>query len=558
MAVIGWGLSSIGATAWAQVPLDPKPMPLPQAQRVKGSRPKSDPKVLPPAATKLDPALQRLAAPASLALPTTLEQVRIAVMRPLSLKDVENLAEVNNSNLKAIASQVDQAESNLRAKIASWYPNLSITANGFPQYTGGQQFYNDVNLMTVLTGVQSTYTNRWQMAGAISANWDVINPQRVPQVSAARDQFEKAKNQYLIALRELRLQAAQGYFELQLADENVRVGQQSVRASLVSLRDAKARYQAGVATKLEVLEAETQLGRDEQLLSDAYAQQSIARRDLARLINLPQNVNPTAAEPLRPIGLWKPNLQESILAAYTFREELDNIILDISASNSQANAALGQVQPFMSIVNTLTALRYTGVESIIVDLPGTYGYAVQNSVSLNFKMNIFDGGAARALYRQNKQKAEETAFNFATKRDELRYQVEESFYQLGNSQRNIQTTSREVLSSRESLRLARLRFQAGVTTQREVINNQRDLTQAEIRYASALSRYNTFLAELRRRTGLDQIVECRAPYLPAIKPSSDDSPVPVTPTPLVPACMAGNRLSAEPAPSVSTQQRSAG
>jgi OMF family outer membrane factor len=103
-----------------------------------------------------------------------------------------------------------------------------------------------------------------------------------------------------------------------------------------------------------------------------------------------------------------------------------------------------------------------------------------------------------------------------------------------------------------------LRFQAGVTTQREVINNQRDLTQAEIRYASALSRYNTFLAELRRRTGLDQIVECRAPYLPAIKPSSDDSPVPVTPTPLVPACMAGNRLSAEPAPSVSTQQRSAG
>jgi len=558
MAVIGWGLSSIGATAWAQVPLDPKPMPLPQAQRVKGSRPKSNPKVLPPAATKLDPALQRLAAPASLALPTTPEQVRIAVMRPLSLKDVETLAEVNNPNLKAIASQVDQAESNLRAKIASWYPNLSIAANGFPQYTGGQQFYNDVNINNALVGIQSTYTNRWQMTGAISANWDVINPQRVPQVSAARDQFEKAKNQYLIALRELRLQAAQGYFKLQLADENVRVGQQSVRASLVSLRDAKARYQAGVATKLEVLEAETQLGRDEQLLSNAYAQQSTARRDLARLTNLPQNVTPTASEPLRPIGLWKPSLQESILAAYTFREELDNIILDISASNSQANAAIGQIQPFMSIVNTLTAFRYTGIEAIIVDLPGTYGYAVQNSVSLNFKMNIFDGGAARALYRQNKQKAEETAFNFASKRDELRYQVEESYYQLGNSQRNIQTTSREVLSSRESLRLARLRFQAGVTTQREVINNQRDLTSAEIAYASALSQYNTFLAELRRRTGLDQIVECRAPYLPAIKPSSDDSPVRVTPSPLVPACMAGNRLSAEPAPSVSTQQRSAG
>jgi len=556
MAAVGLGLGSIATASWAQVPLDPQPMPLPQAQRVKGSRPKSNPKVLPPAATKLDPALQRLAAPASLALPTTLEQVRIAVMRPLSLKDVENLAEVNNPNLKAIASQVDQAESNLRAKIASWYPNLSIAANGFPQYTGGQQFFNDVNISNALVGIQSTFTNRWQMTGAITANWDVINPRRVPEVSAARDQFEKAKNQYLIALRELRLQAAQAYYKLQLADENVRVGQESVRASLVSLRDAKARYQAGVATKLEVLEAETQLGRDEQLLADSLAEQLISRRDLARLTDLPQNVTPTASEPLRPLGLWKPSLQESILAAYTFREELDNIILDISASNSQANAALGQAQPFMSIVNTLTAFRYTGVESIIVDLPGTYGYAVQNSVSLNFKMNIFDGGAARALYRQNKQKAQENAFAFATTRDQLRFQVEQSFYQLANSQRNIQTTSREVMSSRESLRLARLRFQAGVTTQREVINNQRDLTQAEIRYASALSRYNTFLAELRRRTGLDQIVECRAPYLPALKPSSGDSAVPVPPTPLVPACMMGN-LTAAPAPSAPTGKRSA-
>jgi OMF family outer membrane factor len=545
MAAIGLGLSSIGTTAWAQVPLDPQPMPLPQAQRVKGSRPKSNPKVLPPAATKLDPSLQRLVAPASLALPTKLEQVRISSMRPLSLKDVENLAEVNNPSLKAIASQVDQAESGLRAQLAAWYPQLNITANGFPNYTGGQQVFNDVNPVTVVNGQANSFTNRWSMTTTLTAQWDVVNPQRVPQVSSARDQFEKAKNQYLIALRDLRLQTAKAYFELQLADENVRVGQESVRASLVSLRDAKARFQAGVATKLEVLEAETQLGRDQQLLSDSFADQSIARRDLARLINLPQNVTPTASEPLRPLGLWRPSLQESILAAYTFREELDNIILDISVSNSQANAAIGQVQPFMTIVNSLLATRYTGVESIIVDLPGTYGYAVQNSIGLNFRMNIFDGGAARALYRQYKQKAQEGAYNFSRSRDELRFQVEQSFYQLANSQRNIQTTSNEVVSSRESLRLARLRFQAGVTTQREVINNQRDLTQAEIRYANALASYNNFLAELRRRTGLDHIVQCGNNSLPAIKPSSTESSTPVPPSPLAPACFSSQPSSVD-------------
>ena len=540
LSAFGAGVASVGGAAWAQqLPplLDPPPVPLPQATVVKGQRPKSNPKVLPPAATKLEAPLQRLAAPATLALPVKTDQVRISSLRPLSLTEVENLAEVNNPNLKAIASQVDQAQSNLRVQIAAWYPTLGITANGFPNYTGGQQMQNDANPATTASGNILTATNRWNMTSTLTAQWEVINPQRIPQVSAARDQFEKAKNQYLIALRELRLQAAQAYFQLQVSDERVRIGQQSVGASLISLRDAKARFQAGVATKLEVLQAETQLGRDQQLLSDSLAQQSIARRDLARLLDLPQNTTPTSKEPLVALGVWQPSLEESVVAAYSFREELDNIILDISASNSQANSALGAVQPFMTLVNSLLATRFTGNESVIVDLQGNYGYAVENSVGLNFKWSLFDGGAARAQYRQYKQKAQENAFNFAKTRNELRFQVEQSYQQLANSTRNIQTTSKEVVSAREGLRLARLRFQAGVTTQREVVEQQRDLTQAEIRYADAVAGYNNYLAELRRRTGLDRVAVCRGTQLPAIRPALVDSEtVPVPPSQLIPAC----------------------
>jgi OMF family outer membrane factor len=533
-------LACLSGTSLAQQQaLDPLPKPLPQAFTSKGQRPKSNPNVLPPASIKLNDSLQRLAAPANLALPTKPEQVRISSMRPLSLKEVENLAEVNNPTLKSIASQVDQAESGLRVQLAAWYPTVGISLNGFPSFTGGQQMANDVNPATAVSGEVKTGTSRWSMTSSLSAQWSVVNPQRAPQVSAARDQFEKAKNQYIIALRDLRLQAAQAYFDLQVSDEKVRIGQQSVGASLISLRDARARFKAGVATRLEVLQAETQLGRDQQLLSDSFAEQSVARRDLARLLNLPQDTTPTSKEPLRVIGLWRPSLQESIIASYTFREELDNIILDISASNSQANSALGSVQPFMTIVNNLLATRYTGPEAVIVDLSGTAGYAVENSIGLNFTWNLFDGGAARAQYRQFKQKALENEFNFSKRRDELRLEVERSFYFLGNANRNIVTTAKEVLTSREGLRLARLRFQAGVTTQREVVEQQRDLTQAEIRYANALGGYNRNLAELRRRTGLDLIAECRGFQLPAIKPAAVDTetiPVPPSPTPV--ACPA--------------------
>jgi OMF family outer membrane factor len=512
---------------------------------VKGSRPKAHPSLLPPAATKLDPGLQRLAAPATLALPTKVEQVRIQELRPLSLKDVENLAEVNNPNLKAIASQVDQAQSNLRAQIASWYPTLNLNANSLPGYTGGQQF-GSIQQANPLDGSTSqvdsyTSTNRWALLTNLTAQWALINPQRVPQIAAARDQFEQSKNQYLISLRELRLQAAQAYFQLQLSDDRVRIGQESVRASLVSLRDARARFQAGVATKLEVLEAETQLARDQQLLTDSLSDQSISRRDLARILDLPQNITPTAKEPLRVLGLWTPSLQESVVAAYAFREELNNAILDISVANSQANNALGSVQPFLNIFNSLVATRYNGNQAVEVDLPGSSGWAVENSVGLNLSWNLFDGGAARAQSRQFKQRAQENAYRFADTRDKVRFEVEQSFYQLGRANRNIQTTSREVSSARESLRLARLRFQAGVSTQREVVDNQRDLTQAEVRYSNALAEYNSNLAELRRRTGLDQVAVCQPPALSATKPAADVA-VPVPPEPLQPACQASARV----------------
>ncbi len=128
---------------------------------------------------------------------------------------------------------------------------------------------------------------------------------------------------------------------------------------------------------------------------------------------------------------------------------------------------------------------------------------------------------------------------FADTRDRLRFEVEESFYELRQANRNIQTTSREVLSSRESLRLARLRFQAGVSTQREVVDNQRDLTQAEVRYAQALAQYNISVAEMRRRTGLDQVAVCQATSLGATKPVLESMEnIPVPPEPLQPACQA--------------------
>jgi OMF family outer membrane factor len=544
--------AAVAAPAGSQEPVSQQPQPLPLALDVKGDRPRVNPKLVPPAATQLPQPLEGLAAPAPLALPVRPDQVTIKELRPLSLAQVETLAEVNNPNLKAIASQVDQAQSNLRAQIAQWYPTIDLDAgSAFPRFSAGSSRVTrevprlnedgtpvqDAN-GNVLTRRRSDTVNgdRWDAGVALSARWGLIDPRRNPTIAAARDQFERAKYQYVIALRDLRLQAAQAYFDLQQADDQVRIGQESVRASLVSLRDSRARFQAGVATKLEVLEAETQLARDQQLLTSALATQSVTRRALATLLDLPQTVTPTAQDPSRVLGVWQPSLQESIVAAYAFREELDQIVLDISIANSQANAALADVQPFLNIFTSLGGGWSDGdITSEEIKSRGNFDF----SLGMGVNWRLFDGGAAAAQSRRNRQLAEENTFRFSQRRDAIRFDVEESFYELEKNNRNITTTAREVISARESLRLARLRFQAGVTTQREVVDNQRDLTQAEVRFSNAITDYNKRLAELRRRTGLDQILACPARTLPAVKPVGV-SDIPVEPARLLPACEAAN------------------
>ena len=114
--------------------------------------------------------------------------------------------------------------------------------------------------------------------------------------------------------------------------------------------------------------------------------------------------------------------------------------------------------------------------------------------------------------------------------------MEQSFFGLRAAIQRIETTAIEVLSSKESLRLSRLRVQAGVGVQREVVNNQRDVTQAELKYARAINSYNTNLALLQRRTGLDALVACNAVSLPSTKLELDQPLIPIEPTPLKSAC----------------------
>ena len=445
--------------------------------------------------------LYELNSPDDLSLPSRSREVLVKTFKNINLDHLENILINNNRTIKIYLEKIDQAKSILKSSLSSWYPTLNLTANGIPQYFESDN-YNESNF------IQDTSSKQWSSSISAQFKWDLINPARVPEIESARDSFEKAKHSYSIVLRDLKLEAKKRYFNLQKANEEIEVANKSIESSTIGLKDAEVRFESGIGTKLEVLEAKTQLARDQQLLNIKSGDQKIGQRSLAEILNLPEDVTPLIGSETKVIGLWDLSLEDSIIAAYNSREELDSILLDISINNNNANAALASGQPKISIVNTTTSTFAKGELNKISPNRNNSSSSISNTIGLNATWFIFDGGSSRSLYNYNKSKAEEAKLNFALRRAQIRKEVEEIFFKLESAKLNISASYTEVLSARESLRLAKLRYKSGITTQREVVNNQRDLTDSEVRYIISVTSYNTLLADLSRQTGLDNIKPC--------------------------------------------------
>ncbi len=445
--------------------------------------------------------LHELNSPKDLFLPSRSREVLVKTYQEVNLDQLEDILLSNNRNLKIYLERVEQAKSILKSSLSSWYPTLNLAANGIPQYFESNNYaYSNI--------IPDTKSKQWSSSINAQIKWDIINPARVPEIASARDSFEKSKYSYSIILRDLKLEAKKRYFNLQKANEEIEVAKKSIESSNMGLRDAEIRFESGIGTKLEVLEAKTQLARDQQLLNIKAGDQKIGQRSLAEILNFPEDVTPLIGSKTQVMGIWDLTLEDSIIAAYDSREELDSILLDISINNSNANAALAASQPKLSIVNSTTSSFAKGELNQISPNMNNKSSNFSNTIGLNATWFIFDGGNSRSLYNYNKSKAKEATLNFATKRAQIRKEVEEVFFKLESAKLNISASYTEVLSARESLRLAKLRYKSGITTQREVVNNQRDLTDSEVRYIISVTSYNSLLADLSRQTGLDSIKPC--------------------------------------------------
>ncbi|MGF2035277.1 MAG: TolC family protein [Nostoc sp. CmiVER01] len=427
-----------------------------------------------------------------LQFPTKPEEVRLQANQPITLAQALELARRNNRDLQVSLLELERNRAVLREAQAALLPTLGVSTDITRSQSADNQLRDELNGQNPFTPQQDKPSTVFN--GQAQLSYNIYTSGRVQaNIRAAEEQLRYYEFAVETQSETIRLNVATDYYNLQQADEQVRISQSAVVNSEASLRDAEALERAGVGTRFDVLRSQVNLANAQQNLTNARSQQAIARRQLATRISLPQAVNISAADPVQLAGLWNPTLEQSIVLAYQNRPELQQQLAQRNTYEQQRRQALAELGPQISLVGTYNLLDQFNDNTSITD-----GY----SFGVRATLNVFDGGAARARAAQSRANIAIAETQFAEQRNQIRFQVEQAYSTQQSSLANVQTANTALEQAREALRLARLRFQAGVGTQTDVINSENDLTQAEGNRVTAILDYNRALAQLQRSVTL--------------------------------------------------------
>ena len=435
--------------------------------------------------------------PNPLLFPTRPSEVEIVTTEAISLEEALELARQNNLELERSVLELERSHENLREAKADLFPDVDLQL-GFVRTDSAatelslEQRFAIQNLTPEQEEAQRdlspTVSN--DFTGQIGITYNIFTSGlRGAQIATAELQVRQDELEVERISEDIRLDVATAYYDLQEADGNVRINEAAVGNAEKSLEDAEALERAGVGTQFDVLRAEVNLANAEQDLTGSLSDQRIAQRQLAQVLNIDQQANIVAADPVEVAGLWELSLEQTIVAAIKNRAELEQQLLQREISEQQRRAALSQIGPQVSL-----SANY----NVINDLDDDVGFADGTSVQVQATWRLFDGGAARAAARQQEINAEIAENQFAEQRNQIRFSVEQFYSDLEANLESIQTANKALEQAQEALELARLRFQAGVGTQTEVIDSETDLTRAEDNLLDAIISYNRSLVGLQR------------------------------------------------------------
>lgn len=387
------------------------------------------------------------------------------------LNELESQLTVSNQTLKAAEAQFLQARALVRSTESARMPQVGAAAS----FTEAEVSENKPGR----SKTADTRSSDLLVRADVSYEADVWGRVRQSILASRATAQATAADLESVSLS-LHAELAQNYFELRALDAERQFIETSIAAYTRALEMTRARFRGGVASGLDVAQAETQLYVAQAQAIDLGVRRSQLEHAMATLIGRPAS---TFSVPALPLTATPPALPPGLPAALLQRRP------DVAAAERRLMAAsvqIGVAQAALFPAVTLTGA--TGFESGSI---GDWIKLASNfwSIAPAMAVSLFDGGRRRAGVEQARaayQRAE------AQYRDVILVafrEVEDNLSALRILRQEAVVQQSAVEAAQRTLTLSTNRYRGGVSTYLEVVISQNAALQAQ----------RTALAILRRQ-----------------------------------------------------------
>jgi len=515
----------------ALIPPDREPAP-----KVENATPRLPASLLTPNAAPRGELSTTQANPAPpLSLPTPIQLKGGGLVQGLSLEQSLALAFANSASLQAQREEVAASLALLQAQLGTYWPRISAFANGSYGQEGSTTTANQANnnlgfgqlfnpAGTGIVGSGGTalpgpfyvpsggsaadVTSTSTFSAGLSLDYALVDFARTPRIKSARAQLTKARNTYANEVRKLQLQVSEAYYQLQQADQLVRIQDANVRKDLVILQDTLDLKQAGLVPRLDVLRRRSIEASNQENLIQALADRAVARRRLAVVLNLPLDINPSASDPIALQSRWPLNLEQSLLAAYQDNPELQAILATREALAQQKQATAAGLLPKLSLFAAGgSSTSNATISDITIGGGGCCGSSLLPdsttsgwdwSIGLTINWLLFDAGTTSGEARALAKREAATMQRYAAQRNDIRLRLEQAFFNHEASLAKLASARRAVSASLEAFRDVKLRYLSGLSNELLLSNTQDQLINSLIKRLTATVNVNITYAQLLR------------------------------------------------------------
>ncbi len=259
---------------------------------------------------------------------------------------------------------------------------------------------------------------------------------------------------------------------------------------------AKARFDVGAVTELDVLQAQIELGRAQNDITSTERALATAREQLNLTLGIDLRSSFPVAEPGDPTP-FEFNLDSLIAIAYEYRTDL--AIADLSADQARYNLNHSRQDylPTASLGATWSSDEQSGTTESWTLSPRNRN----TTYSLSLNWNLFDGFARELSVAERRVAANKAYEQSRELRLSLEKDVRQSYYDLENSFNQLSVTSRNRELAQRTLDLERERYRLGATSQLSLRDAQVTYAQAETDHISKILEYQSNLIGLELAVG---------------------------------------------------------